>query len=367
MSDRRISLLHFFPSFAIGGQQRRLAALIEGLGPEFAHRICSLDGDLGAQALMPDSACTTVEPFVLQKSRLVGAENIGRLRRTIAEADADLLCTYNFGSIEALIANRIGANLPHVHHEDGFGADEAGGKRKKRRALARRLLLSRSLTVVPSLTLEKIAISEWKLDPARVRRIPVGVDLSRFGAMRRDRPEGPVVVGSIGSLRAEKNFARLIRCFEKASEGRAARLVIYGDGAERARLEEIIRSSPARDRILLAGKTEHPEAVLTGLDAFALSSDTEQTPISLIEAMASGLPALATDVGDVRLMMADAGFAVAPDDEKEYAARLRALIDDAGLRRRLGEANRLRASEFDQAAMIDAFRRLYLEAVGAGV
>lgn len=370
MKGRAISILHFFPSFAIGGQQRRLATLIEGLGPQFAHRICSLDGDLGARGLLPaDGAGVRVEPLVLEKSGLVSIGNVRKLRRALADADADLLCTYNFGSIEAAIANRTGANLPHVHHEDGFGADEAAGRRKARRALARRVVLARSLVTVPSRALERIAVGEWKLDPARVRRIPVGVDLARFHKRERDSAGGTVVVGSVGSLRAEKNFARLIRCFEAAGEGRAARLVIYGDGPERAGLETLVRASPARERILLAGGTDRPEDVLAGLDVFALSSDTEQTPISLIEAMASGLPAIATDVGDVRLMAPDAGadFVVAPGDEKDYVARLRALIDDARLRGRLGEANRLRAEDFDQGAMIDAFRRLYSEAVGTGV
>ncbi len=367
LGDRVFTLLHFFPSFAIGGQQRRLAALAGFLGPSFRHRVLALDGDTGASVLFEAPAeGVRVEPLALDKSTFVSLRNIKRLRRVILGADADLLCTYNFGSIEAVIANRLSRNLPHVHHEDGFGADEAGVQRKKRRAVARRLVLGGSTVVVPSMTLERIAVDEWRLDPERVRRIAVGIDAARF---RRAAPPAapPVIVGTLGALRPEKNIARLIRCFEAASEGRDAQLVINGEGPERAALDAQIRSSRAPGRIRLAGATSSPQEALAQFHIFALSSDTEQTPTSLMEAMAAGLPAIATDAGDIRQMVgeAQAAFVVAPASEAEFARKLRVLIDDASLRGRLGAANAARALDFDQSAMAEGFRRLYVDAMGA--
>lgn len=366
MVDGGLRLLHFFPSFSIGGQQRRLASLIGGLGPSFQHNIFALDGDLSGAAMLPAAPNVSLEAFVLAKSSLVGAGNVARLRSLLARAGADLLCTYNFGSIEAIIANRLGPRLPHVHHEDGFGPDEIGGRQKGRRVLARRLLLRRALVATPSAALEKIATQSWRLHRSRVRRIPVGIDLARYEAGRSRRAD-EIVIGSLGSLRAEKNFARLIRCFAAAAEGRAARLVIHGEGPARRDLERTRAASPASERIFLPGATSNPAKALAEMDIFALSSDTEQTPISLMEAMAAGLPSIATEVGDVRLMMGDAGadFVIAPTDEPLYAARLRALIDDAALRARLGAAARARAPIFDQTAMIAAFRALYHEAASA--
>jgi glycosyltransferase involved in cell wall biosynthesis len=367
LAQRNYTLLHVFPSFAMGGQQRRLAALVGGLGDEFRHRICALDGDLSARSMMPDGASAVAyKTLVLEKSSLVSLNNVRRLRRLLLESQADLLCTYNFGSIEAVIANRAGPNLPHVHHEDGFGPDEASGRQKAKRVLARRFLLGRSLLTTPSTVLEKIAIETWRIPSSRVRRVPVGIDVKRYRVEPRRR-DGAVTVGALGALRREKNFKRLIRCFSAASEGRSARLVIYGEGPERPALERARAASPAGDRIFLPGATFRPEEALAEFDIFALSSDTEQTPISLMEAMAAGLPSIATDVGDVRLMVGDEGaeFIIAPDNDQAYAARLGDLIDDAGLRARLGEAARKRAPIFDQSAMIAAFRALYLEAIRA--
>jgi glycosyltransferase involved in cell wall biosynthesis len=100
------------------------------------------------------------------------------------------------------------------------------------------------------------------------------------------------------------------------------------------------------------------------MDVFALSSDTEQMPIALLEAMASSLPAVATDVGDVRAMLPDAQsrFVVAqhPDGTARFAAALDELAADRELRERLGAANRDRIREqFTLGGMVEQYRALY--------
>lgn len=362
---RPLRLLHIFPSFAMGGQQRRLASLVAGLGDEFQHRILSLDGDLKAAALL-DPARASAAAIEFRKSALADIGNIRRFGSALREHAPDVLCTYNWGSLEAVIANRLSVRAPHVHHEDGFGPDEVQGEQKTRRILARRLLLRDSLVTVPSTGLYHIAHEVWRLDPARILRNPVGVDLERFHIAARDYRRTPVTITAIGALRREKNFARLVAAFCKADREARARLVIFGDGPEADSLRGQIAQCPASDRISLAGPTGAPQAALADADIFALSSDTEQTPISLIEAMASGLPAIATDVGDIRAMVSDANaaFIAAVGDDDAYVAALAALIDDDSLRQRLGLANLKRSAAFDEHAMIDAFRALYRRAAG---
>lgn len=362
MADRPLSLIHFLPSFAYGGQQRRLATLVEHLGQAFKHRICSLDGDISATPLVASYENVVVEPFVLAKSGFLSISNIATIRAAITRSGADLLCTYNFGSIEAAVANKLGARLPHVHHEDGFGADELQGE-LTRRAIARRVLLGKAQIVVPSQTLEKIAIESWRIRRDRLFRIRPGIDLNRFSVI--ERKEGrEIVVGAVGALRAEKNFLRLIRCFEAAAKDRNAHLVIYGEGPERAALEGAIADSPLRDRMRLMGAIEAPEKAYSVFDVFALTSDTEQTPISLMEAMASGLPVVATDVGDVSALLSSGaeGNVFAAADETAFSRRLAELLDDQAARRRLGERNAETAKSFDQKRMIELFRSLYLDA-----
>jgi glycosyltransferase involved in cell wall biosynthesis len=349
----------------VGGQQRRLASLAAGLGADFEHRVLSLDGELGAASLLPPERASA-EAFPFAKSALIDLQNLSRFGRVLRDHAPDVLCTYNWGSLEAALANRFGPRAPHVHHEDGFGPDEIAGEQKQRRILARRFLLRGSHVTVPSIGLQRIASAVWRLDPARVSRTPVGIDLARFAAPDRAYNAAPVTVAAIGALRQEKNFARLIAAFERADEGQRARLVIYGDGPEEGALRGRAAQSPAADRISLAGPTSAPQGALARADIFALSSDTEQTPISLIEAMASGLPAVAPDVGDIRAMVsaANAAFIAPSGDDDAYVGALAALIEDAALRERLGRANLAKSGGFGERAMIEAFRALYARAAG---
>ena len=97
------------------------------------------------------------------------------------------------------------------------------------------------------------------------------------------------------------------------------------------------------DRVMMPGFLRDPARYIRLFDIFALSSDSEQYPISLVEAMASGIPAVATDVGDVRNIVASENlpFIVSRDDEAGLADAIRKLANDAELRKRIGDANRL--------------------------
>ena len=110
-----------------------------------------------------------------------------------------------------------------------------------------------------------------------------------------------------------------------------------------------------------------PHRWIGRFDIFALSSDSEQFPISLVEAMAAGLPAVATAVGDVVAMVSDDNrpLIVAPEDEAGFAAALDSLAARPDLRKAIGRANAAKArSEYDERAMIDRYARLYGEAIG---
>jgi glycosyltransferase involved in cell wall biosynthesis len=224
----------------------------------------------------------------------------------------------------------------------------------------RRLALSGSETtvVLPSRNLERIALSIWSLSPNRVRCIPNGVNCAVFTAPSREikSEHSPIVIGTVASLRREKNIARLIRAFAAiatTSRPGAVELVIVGDGAERSGLEKLASELNVADKISFVGQSDHPETWLQTMDIFALSSDTEQMPISLLEAMAAALPVVATAVGDVSKIVSEpnGGFIVAPRDDAFQDALAR-LVDNRLAQLAIGRSNEKKARErYDECVM----------------
>ena len=247
----------------------------------------------------------------------------------------------------------------HLHVVDGFGPEERENQ-IPRRVLIRRIVLGRGQVIVPSRNLERIATEIWKLPARVVRYVPNGIDLTRF-APSGDVRDGVPVIGTVAALREEKNLGRLIRAFAIASGHTPARLVVVGDGPERGGLEQLVAGLGVGERVTFAGHRTDTPALYASFDLFALTSDTEQMPLSVIEAMASGLPVVSTDVGDVRSMVApeNAEF-IGPRDDAAIAALLKRLLGAPEQRARLGAANRAKAErDFDQQAMFAAWHGLW--------
>lgn len=347
-------MLSVFATFAVGGQQVRFVALANHYGARFRHAIVSMDGELAAGArLAVPAAYPRVE---IRKGDTLG--NVLRFRRVLRELRPDVLVTHSWGSIEWGLANLLPLTR-HVHVEDGFGPEERD-RQIPRRVWLRRLALRRAEVGLPSRTLERIATGVWKLDPRRVHYIPNGLDLSAFETARvvHDVP----VVGTVAALRTEKNLPRLLRAFAKASETQPARLVIAGDGPVRGELEALARELGIAGRVDFLGYVKEPAGLYAGFDVVALSSDTEQMPMCVLEGMAAGLPVVSTDVGDIRAMVSPQnGDLLVPREDGALAAALGRALGDAGLRGRLGQANRAKAErEYRQEAMFEAWERLFL-------
>jgi glycosyltransferase involved in cell wall biosynthesis len=340
----------------VGGAQVRFAALANRFGDGCAHDVLSLNGDLacceklrpGLQVKFPDAGH--------RGGRMVAS--ILQARRVLRGLRPDLVVTSNWGAIEWAIAARL-ARLPHVHTEDGFGPEERA-RQIPRRVWTRRLALRGSRVVLPSRTLLRIATDTWRLPFDRLAYIPNGIDLGRFaGAMPAILPPGEgLVIGTVAALRPEKTIFRLLHAFAAVRAAGPARLVIVGDGPELAALRGLADSLQIAGDVFFAGHSTRAENWLAAFDVFALSSDTEQMPLSLLEAMASGLPCVCTDVGDVRDMLAEANrdFVTPRNDAALAEALGRMLVAD---RAAIGLANRMKAeAAFDQERMFDAYAEL---------
>ena len=355
-------VVHVFPTFAVGGAQVRFAAIANHFGPAFRHIVISLDGDLRCRDRLSPDLDVTFPVVDAPKGAMIG--NARRFRHLLRQWRPDVLVTGNWGAIEFAMAN-FPPVARHIHIEDGFGPEERATQ-IPRRIWTRRLVLARSQVVLPSRTLVRIATEVWKLRPNRVLYLPNGIDLARFAAGARKAPADGPVVGTIAALRSEKNIGRLIEAFAQVVRETPARLTIVGDGPERPALNALASSLGVADRVTFTGHRDDTPALYAGFDIFALSSDTEQMPLSLLEAMASGLPAVSTDVGDVRGMLApDNEPFVVKLDADSMAAGLLLLLRDPVRRTAIGAANLAKAQrDFAQTAMFERYGALWMGEAG---
>lgn len=368
-------ILHMHSTFNLGGKEARAVRLMNHFGGQAEHTILSAEPDsLSARDAI--DAKIKVD-FPKDAPSLAGKPSLKRYRELVAYfLNFDLILSYNWGSMDGVMArtlfSRVQGLPPLIHHEDGFNEDERKKLNWKRNMFRTFALGGSQALVVPSERLQTIAQSVWKQPEDKVHRIPNGIDVKRFdkkpqrGALpgfKRTKQE--VVVGTLAGLRAIKNLPRLVRAC--AAAGDNVKLVIVGEGPEKETILAEAQRCGMEDRLLMPGFLPDPSRYVGLFDIFALSSDSEQFPISLIEAMAAGLPVAATDVGDIKSMVCQAnqGFIKPADDEVQFVEALTTLVQHEQLRGDIGAQNRMKAqAEYNESKMLARYALLYGHALG---
>ena len=364
MTDAEHHILHVFPAFLPGGSQMRCVQLMGMLGSTVRHSVLAMDGRYGCVDHVPEGISATT----LDRPPKGSFWQMGRWMATQIEThEPDLVMTYNWGTIEMLLgARRLGfCNV--IHHEDGFGPEEADRYLRRRIWIRRWLLRGVAALAVPSRLLSDLAIGTWKQPRERVHYLPNGVDLDRFtpGPTRQDHASSdgkPVVIGTVGHLRPEKNQALLLTAFSFCEHKSSAVLRLVGDGEQAAALRSKAQELGIVDAVEFVGDVADTAPVYRDMDIFTLSSDTEQMPLTVLEAMASGLPVVATDVGDIGAMIdaCNRPYLAPKHDAIALAQQLDRLIVDAELRAALGRANRSTCeARFSRDACYSAWVDLY--------
>ncbi|MBI2962875.1 MAG: glycosyltransferase [Deltaproteobacteria bacterium] len=198
---------------------------------------------------------------------------------------------------------------------------------------------------------------------------PISIDdvrRSAAAAGRRLPADRPRLVAA-GRLEPQKNYPLLLRAIRRVSRALPVRLFILGEGTERAALAALIAGSGLASTVELVGFQENPHAWIAQADLFVLSSDFEGFGNVVAEALALGVPVVATDCrhGPREILGGGAwGRLVPTDDEERLAEAILALLGDPVERRRLAEAGRARGDDFSIARILPAYERLFLELIG---
>ncbi|MFA5989151.1 MAG: glycosyltransferase [Sphingomonas sp.] len=367
------NILHLHSSFNLGGKEARAVQLMNHFGSAARHTIVSGVADqLSArEAIAPGIRYEIAQdpPPLAGRPSVARYEALARYMRRF-----DLVLTYNWGAIDAVMAKRGFRHgvPPLIHHEDGFNADEANRLKPERNLYRRLALAAAHALVVPSQTLEAVALDIWRQPRERVHRIANGIDIARYAAppvadaipgFRRKKDE--VVIGTLAGLRAVKDLPLLVRAVGGIAQN--VRLVIVGEGPERAQIAQAAAAMGLGERLHMPGFLPDPHRYIGLFDIFALSSWSEQFPISVVEAMAAGLPVVAPLVGDVAAMVSPANRPCLAGHRGEIWLRdaLAAMVQDKALRMRVGAENRTHAAQlYDEKPMFSAYAGLYGAAMG---
>lgn len=357
-------IVHVLHSLGVGGTEHGVTNLIGALAGEFRHTVISMTDAGPLAARLP--AGVPVHP--LGKYPGTDFSALVRLTGLLRRLSPDIVHSRNWGAFDAIPAARL-AGVPCVlHGEHGREATDPRGLNPRRNRLRRVLgrLVTRFVTV--SFELRHWLIHTVGIPEAKILTIHNGVDTRRFSDTGRQAgrrvlglPPDIVVAGTVGRLDPVKDQVGLLEAFAGcAAAGHA--LVIVGEGPWRGDLEARARRPDLAGRVHLLGERMDVPALLRGFDLFVLPSLAEGISNTILEAMATGLPIIATRVGGNTELVEDrqTGTLVPVGDRAALREVLQEYLEDPGLRLRHGQAGRRRAVEkFGLERMVERYRSLY--------
>lgn len=373
MNDKPL-IVHVLYRLDTGGMERMLVTLINRTCQRYHHAVICLEG---YGALRDEIEPDDVTCLALDKKPGKDWYCYFRLWRALRNLKPDLVHTYNVGAVDAAPIARLAGVRRVVHAERGRDAVDPRGESRKYRRLRRWLLpfIDRYLAV--SRDLQNWLMDKVGIPSSRVVCIPNGIDVAAFTATENERstrpllgsfaPPGTVLIGTVGRLDAVKDQAGLIAAFRILCESlphecERLRLVLLGEGSQRAALESQIASAGLSTQVRLLGNRKDVAPLLAEFDVFALSSIAEGMPGVLLEAMASGLPVVATDVGGVGevVVAGVTGTLVSANDPKALAGALMDYVLDETLRAKHGAAgHECVVARFSLQTMLSAYMELY--------
>ena len=299
-----------------------------------------------------------------------------RLYKILRALHPDILHTRNLSALESQVVGAVAGIKGRVHGEHGRDIYDLHGKNRKYNLLRKliRPLIGHYIAVSSDLAgwlKETVGVSR-----SRLTQIYNGVDSVKFRPRVAQRAQlGPphfiredsVLIGSVGRLAEVKDFPTLIRAFHQLQqlwpEGWARlRLVIVGDGPTRSECEQLLRTLQLENQVWLAGDRSDVADLMRMMDVFVLPSLGEGISNTILEAMASGLPVIATAVGGNPELVApgETGVLVPPGDPEAMAQALLTYLKNPALQGQQGQAARAVIEQrFSMDAMVNGYLGVY--------
>jgi sugar transferase (PEP-CTERM/EpsH1 system associated) len=372
-------VVHIIHELGTGGLENGLVNIINRSPPgRYRHAIVCLTraGEFATRISAPD-----VQVIELHKRPGHDFGLYWRLLRALRMLRPAIVHTRNLSTLEMQFVAAVLPGVKHVHGEHGRDVFDLDGSNRKYNLLrkAARLVVQRYIAV--SKDLEQWLIGTVGVPPGKVRQIYNGVDQNKFhprsGARSDVAPPGfladdSLVVGTVGRLAEVKNQASLLRAVHQVLQQHPEldarlRVIIVGDGPMAASIRQAVIDLGLEPHVWLAGDRHDIPELLQSMDVFALPSLGEGISNTVLEATASGLPVIATDVGGNPELVQDGfnGLLVPVGDDAALADAITDLVIDADRRETMGAnaAGKVRAA-FDWRRTVAEYLSVYDELIG---
>lgn len=373
-SRRGPLVAHVIYRLDVGGLENGLVNLINHIpGERFNHAIICLTGytDFRSRIRRPD-----VPVFALEKPPGNSPGTHVKLWHLLRALRPDIVHTRNIAALEYALPAALAGVPVRIHGEHGRDVDDLDGSNWRYRWVRRLLKPFVHGYIALSQDLERYLREDIGVPPSRVIHICNGVDTERFYAAQTGREPLPVpqfqgenlfVIGTVGRMQAVKNPLNLVRAFilllQRLPDAKSRlRLAMVGDGPLRGEALRLLEEAGAADLAWLPGSRDDVPALLRGFDLFVLPSLAEGISNTILEAMATGLPVVATRVGGNPELVEEGrtGMLVPPDDPKALAEAVRAYVADQELGRRHGaEARHAAERRFSLDVMVESYMGVY--------
>lgn len=370
--DDRPLIAHVVYRLAVGGLENGLVNLINRT-PQYRHAVICLTDYTDFHRRIRHNA---ISLHALDKREGHDPGMLVRLRRLLRELQPDIVHTRNLAALEAQLPAWLAGVRGRVHGEHGRDVHDLDGSSRKYQWLRRAFRPMVHCYIPLSRDLEQYLLDRIGVPPAKISQIYNGVDTVQFHPRGGERPavlpadfasSDTVIIGTVGRLAAVKDQVNLVRAFialiDHAPQLRdRVRLVIIGDGPLLREAQTLLECARMSDLAWLPGERDDVPELMRAIDVFVLPSLAEGISNTILEAMACGLPVIATDVGgNGELVVAEVtGILVPPAQPMPLAEALWLYVNNEELRRRHGLAARERVErEFSMEAMVQRYLAVY--------
>ena len=375
--DTRPLVLHVVTRFDVGGLENGVVNLINHMPAQrYRHAVLALTQvtDFKNRVKVPD-----VRFIALNKGPGPGFKLFPRLWRVLREMRPAVVHTRNLGPLEVQVAVAASCNAVRVHGEHGRELNDLNGDNRNLQRVRRLYAPFVQRYVALSRDLQTYLVQKVGIKAERVTQIYNGVDAQRFQPLQGEpaaidgwplhTAQQPWIVGTVGRMQGVKDQTLLARAFVRALVLRPElqahwRLVMVGDGPLRHDVQRVLADAGLQALAWLPGERSDVPAVMQRMHCFVLPSLAEGISNTILEAMACGLPVVATDVGgNAELVQTGrTGLLVAAGDVDGMAQALLQLYDQPQQRLAMGAAGRLEVERrFSLPAMVGAYQALYDE------